>query len=131
MGVEEVVRYLVVKRLACDVVTLFVIKEYLVDGESPSTIAHKYKVSKHVVRGYAQRVLYKVGYSYRIATSVVKAVFPYVMNIEPIVLRLNGHCYCLLCGEDLSPSVATAHLLKRHKEYIKQAVEYVMSRLRH
>ena len=128
-AVTAVTKYLVIKRLAGDTITILAIKEYLVDGLSPSTIGHKYRISKFRVRGYVQRVIDKAR-SHYIASSIVKAVFPYVMGLDPAILRVGDKYICLLCDTQLRATQVEQHLKRRHKDVINQVVHQIISKLR-
>jgi hypothetical protein len=132
-AITAIVRYLVIKKLINDVVALVAIKEYLIDGESPSVIAFKYRTSKFKVRGHIQRVIDKAG-NYRVATKVVEVVYPHIASIEPVMLRSGGRVLCMLCNTYLRASDAESHLRKKHKEFINNIVRnitnIVISRVR-
>lgn len=123
-------RFLVVKRLAGNSSTLMAVKEYFVDGISPSSISYKYKVSKFRVRGYIQRVTEKTRNSY-LASSVIKQVFPLILEIEPAVIKVNERYVCLLCDQSFVSEVTVEnHLRKRHGEYIDKVVREVLEGVR-
>ncbi len=124
-----ITRYLVVKRLAGDTVAIMSIKEYLVDGLSPSTIGHKYNISKFRVRGYVQRVMDKAR-NHRLAELIVKAVFPYVINVDPIILKVRGKYICLKCDQELTKERIEHHIRKKHKEFVNQVVSQILLNLR-
>lgn len=128
--VVALVRFLVVKRLAGNSSTLMVVKEYFVDGVSPSSISYKYKVSKFRVRGYIQRVTEKTRNSY-LASLVIKQVFPLILEIEPAVIKVNERHVCLLCDQSFSSEVTVEnHLRRKHGEYIDKVVKDVLEGVR-
>ncbi len=123
-SLTAITRYLVVKRLSGDAVTLLAIKEYLVDGLSPSTIGHKYRISKFRVRGYVQRVMDKAR-SHAAAASIVRRVFPYVINIEPIILRVGNRYICLKCDQQLTKEQVEHHIRRKHKDLVNELVTQI------
>jgi len=127
--ITEITRYLVLKRLAGDAVAIMSIKEYLIDGLSPSTIGHKYGISKFRVRGYVQRVVDKAR-NHLVAESIVRAVFPYIMEVEPIVLRVRGKYVCLKCDQQLLKERVEHHIRKKHKDLLNATVQKIVSSIR-
>lgn len=128
--VVALVRFLVIKRLAGNSSTLMVIKEYFVDGVSPSSISYKYKVSKFRVRGYIQRVTEKTRNSY-LASLIIKQVFPLILEIEPAVIKVNERYVCLLCDQSFNSEVTIEnHLRRRHKEHVDKTVKEVLESIK-
>ena len=125
----EITKYLVLKRLAGDIVAIMSIKEYLIDGLSPSTIGHKYNISKFRVRGYVQRVVDKAR-NHLIAESIVKAIFPYIIEVEPIVLKVRGRYVCLKCDQQLPKEKVEHHIRKKHKDLLNSVVQEIVSSVR-
>ena len=128
-ALTAITRYLVVKRLAGDTITILAVKEYLVDGLSPSTIGHKYRISKFRVRGYVQRVMDKAR-NHMIAASIVKRVFPYIMNIDPVILRVSGKYLCLICNQQLRPEQIEHHIRRKHKDVVQDIVTQIVTNVR-
>jgi hypothetical protein len=124
-----ITRYMVIKKLAGDVIAIMAIKEYLVDGLSPSTIGHKYNISKFRVRGYVQRIMDKAR-NHIVAESIVKMIFPYILNIEPIVLKVRGRYICLKCDQQLTKARIEHHIRKKHKELVNQLVAQIVSNVK-
>ncbi|MEM0504694.1 MAG: hypothetical protein QXT01_00480 [Sulfolobales archaeon] len=125
-AMNAIARYMVMKRLINDVVALLAIKEYLLDGSSPSAIAFKYKTSKFKVRGHIQRVIDKAG-NYRNATKILERLYPQVMSVEPVMLRSGSRILCTLCNTYVRPSDAESHLRKKHKEFINAVIYKVVT----
>ncbi len=124
--VIALVRFLVIKRLAGNSSMLMAVKEYFVDGVSPSSISYKYKVSKFRVRGYIQRVTEKTRNSY-LASSIIKQVFPLILEIEPAVIKVNEKYVCLLCDQSFSNEITVEnHLRRKHEEHINKAIKEVL-----
>jgi hypothetical protein len=124
--VIALVRFLVIKRLAGNSSMLMAVKEYFVDGVSPSSISYKYKVSKFRVRGYIQRVTEKTRNSY-LASSIIKQVFPLILEIEPAVIKVNEKYVCLLCDQSFNNEITVEnHLRRKHEEHINKAIKEVL-----
>ncbi len=124
--VIALVRFLVVKRLAGNSSMLMAVKEYFVDGVSPSSISYKYKVSKFRVRGYIQRVTEKTRNSY-LASSIIKQVFPIILEIEPAVIKVNEKYVCLLCDQSFNNEITVEnHLRRKHEEHINKTIKEVL-----
>lgn len=128
-AVTAITKYLVIKRLVGDTITVLAVKEYLIDGLSPSTIGHRYRISKFRVRGYVQRVIDKAK-SHYVAAAIVRAVFPYVMSLDPIILRIGDKCVCLLCDTQLRPGQVEQHVRRKHKDVINNIISQIMARIR-
>ncbi|RLG79375.1 MAG: hypothetical protein DRO10_00050 [Thermoprotei archaeon] len=128
-SLSSITRYLVIKRLSGDTVTILAIKEYLIDGASPSTIGHKYGISKFRVRGYVQRVMDKAR-NHMTAAAIVSRVFPYVINIEPIILKVGNRYVCLKCDQQLARSQVEHHIRRKHKELVNELVSHITASVR-
>lgn len=127
-AIISIARYLIIKRLVNDVVALLSIKEYLIDGASPSTIAFKYKTSKFKIRGYIQRIIDKAG-NYKVATKMVEQLYPHIMSIEPIMLRSGGRVICTLCNSYVRANDCEQHLRRKHKELLNEIIHSVIARV--
>jgi len=128
-AVTAITKYLVIKKLAGDTLTILAIKEYLVDGLSPSTIGYKYKISKFRIRGYVQRIIDKAR-SHIAAAAIVKSVLPYVLNIDPIVLKVGSAYICLLCDAHLRSENVEYHIRRKHRDVINNLVEQILLKVR-
>ncbi len=128
--ITSIARYLIIKRLSNDVVALLAVKEYLIDGEPPSVIAFKYKISKFKVRGYIQRVIDKAG-NYRVAVKVVESLYPYIMSIEPIMLRSGSRMICTICNTYVRINEDEQHIRKKHKDLLNELIRSMVARLKH
>ncbi len=125
-----ITRYLALKKLVNDNTTLLAVKDYYVDGLSPSTIGYKYKISKFRVRGYIQRITDKTR-SHLIATNIIKKVFPLIMNIEPVVIKVSNKYLCLLCDQTFNTELmAENHLKKKHKDFFNNIVNQIVQSAR-
>lgn len=119
-NVVESLKYLVIKVLSGDFVTLHALKEYLLDGESPSILSHKYKIGKFKLRGYIQRVIEKAG-NYRVAQYVVKTAYSSLSSLTPIVIRIPGGYYCTVC-EKLLTMNPERHVRLEHKDLVNRII---------
>jgi len=128
-SIVSIIKYLVIKRLAGDTITILAVKEYLVDGASPSTIGYKYHVSKFRIRGYVQRVVDKA-HSHAIAAAVVRATFPYIMGIDPIILKIGGKYVCILCDTQLRQGQVEHHIRRKHKDIVNNITSQIIIKLR-
>ncbi|MCX8184388.1 MAG: hypothetical protein RMI56_05885 [Sulfolobales archaeon] len=116
----ESLRYLVIKVLAGDFITLHALKEYLIDGESPSVLSHKYKIGKFKLRGYIQRVIEKAG-NYRIAQYVIKSSYNPLCGLAPIVVKVPGGYYCTVCEKSLTTN-PERHIRLDHRDIVNRIV---------
>jgi len=119
-GVTEALRYLVVKVLAGDLVVLYALKEYLIDGESPSTLSHRYRIGKFKLRGYIQRVVEKAG-NHRVAQVIVRTAFNALTSLTPVVVKVPGGYYCTICGKTLTMN-PERHLRLEHRDLVDRVV---------
>ncbi len=120
--------YLVLKMLTGNVKVIEALRQYIVDGLSPSSVADNLGLSKHQVRGYAQRVIEKVGDSRR-ASMVISKVYDMLIRIEPVIKNYGGRKICVLCGEELRGS-GEDHIRKRHYDIVRRYVKLIASVLR-
>jgi hypothetical protein len=124
MGLYELVDYLVRLKLADHRKALCVLS-MVVQDVSWSEIYEKCGVVRGEVKGYLGRVREKFGNGFK-ALIIVKHVLPLLNNIQPVVV--NGRC--TLCGYYVAVSqVATAHLLKKHKDVVDKYVSAVIEEL--
>jgi|UniRef100_A0A7J3Z6D0 hypothetical protein len=126
-SIEGLLEYLIVKALAGKDNVIKALSDYFVYGESPSVIALKHGLSKHQVRGYAQRIVEKTGSVTR-AKVILKYATPIILKIKPVTKKLNSSFVkCLLCGEELPLQIAEDHIRKKHmpivEDYLQSTVE--------
>lgn len=124
---EAVLEYLIIKVLAGRDNIVRAIHDYFVNSVSPSSVAMKYSLSKHQVRGYIQRIIEKTGSVIK-ARVLLKHAIPVILKIKPIVKEANSHIVkCILCGEELPNQIMEDHIRKRHasliNEYLESTVE--------
>ena len=131
-SVDEVLAYLVAKKLSGELKTIVAIKEYYVNNASPSDIAAKLGVSKLRVRGWLQMVKEKCGNSHIRAQKVIAAALPYILRVSTIVLKVNGSAYCILCDLKMKagPDVLYWHVKSKHRELVQEIVKLIKRELR-
>ncbi len=126
---EAVLEYLIIKVLAGRDNIVRAVHDYFVNSVSPSSVAIRYSLSKHQVRGYIQRIVEKTGSVVK-ARVLLKHAIPIILKIKPIVKEINGHiARCGLCGEELPSQIMEDHIRKRHAglidEYLESTVEII------
>lgn len=125
-----VLEYLILKVLADKKEVLKALYDYFVDSTSPSTIANKYGLSKHQIRGYVQRIMEKTGSSDR-AKVLMKYTIPVIIKIKPIAKKVNGSiAVCALCNEELPLQVVEDHIKKKHPNVVSECLDSVVEVLR-
>jgi hypothetical protein len=120
----------VVKRLAGDGVSVLALRDYFVEGLSPSDICRRYGVRPTVLRGWISRAYEKF---YRPSPSAQRAIayvlgscWGYVLRVDPIVVHGNGRSFCLVCGRVLNSKDVIAHVTRKHEDLIKQVLDSVL-----
>lgn len=126
---EAVLEYLIIKVLAGRNDVIKAVHDYFVNGVSPSSVAIKYSLSKHQVRGYIQRIVEKTGSVVK-AKVLLKYAIPILLKIKPITKEVNGYIVkCGLCGEELPNQIIEDHIRKRHAslidEYLESTIEII------
>ncbi|MCS7112142.1 MAG: hypothetical protein N3D82_04165 [Ignisphaera sp.] len=126
---EAVLEYLIVKILAGRDDIVRAVHDYFVNSVSPSSVATKYNLSKHQVRGYIQRIVEKTGSVVK-ARVLLKYAIPVVLKIKPVTREVNGYIVkCGICGEELPSQIMEDHIRKRHAslidEYLESTVEII------
>ncbi|MDK6028036.1 hypothetical protein QPL79_01475 [Ignisphaera sp. 4213-co] len=126
---EDVLEYLIVKILAGKDNIVNALADYFIYGESPSVIALKYGLSKHQVRGYAQRIVEKIGSATK-AKALLKYAIPVITKIRPVTKKLNGSFVkCVLCGDELPIQIIEDHIRKKHavvvEEYLYSTIDLI------
>jgi len=104
MGVEDLIKYLVVKQLSGRSEVLWILYQYYVHDESISDIAKRFNTTKAVVRSYVQRVRERV--SSQRARTLIKYIVPEVFKLKPIAVRVVRQRYlCTYCFAELPGGV--------------------------
>ncbi len=125
---KALVSYVALKILGGSDYILEALKEYLVEGEGPATVAYKYGISKHQLRGYAQRIIEKSG-SEQKARKVLPILIEISQGVEPIVVRKGESYTCKLCNAELTRDDAEDHVRKEHKDVLNAAIAQMLTRL--
>lgn len=125
-----VLEYLVLKMLADKGEVVKALYDYFVEGASPSTIAIRYNLSKHQIRGYVQRIMEKTGSATK-ARVLMKYATPVIVKLRPIAKRLNGSiAVCSLCNEELPIQIVEDHIKKKHTDYVAECLSSVIEVLK-
>jgi len=129
--IDQVIRYVLMKRLTGRVEAVMAIIDYYVNGASPSDIGAKLMVSKYRVRGWIQRVIEKCNFRSSVAVKVAGRVAAAVMDVDPIIVRVGGSALCTICGATLrdDETELRRHILRQHGEVFAALVEAVRRRL--
>lgn len=120
-GGFSLAEFLVAKKLCNKEHVLRAFYEYI-SGVSPSEIEIKYGVSKVIVRGMRDRVVRKRRVSAFHAIEAAKMLIPLILE-TPMPVLIDGDSKCKLCGRPLNGvklSFPEDHLLKRHRDVVKQ-----------
>jgi hypothetical protein len=129
-GLASVLEYLVLKMLAGKEEVVKALYDYFVEEGSPSTIATKYGLSKHQIRGYVQRIMEKTGSGIK-ARVLMKYTIPIIIKIKPVTKKVNGSvAICGLCNEELPIQIIEDHIKKKHTDIVNEYVNSVIEVLR-
>ena len=127
--VKSLINYIALKILGGSDYVLNALEEYLVKGEGPASVAYKYNISKHQLRGYAQRIIEKSGSEGK-AKKIVPILKDISVNIKPIVKRSDdGMNKCSICSMTMSREDTEEHVRKYHKEALTVAIKEMQTRL--
>jgi len=128
--IVSVTRYLVVKQLAGKTSIVMAILDYFEKIESPSSLAKRYGMSKHQIRGYVQRIMEKCG-SFARSRAIVMAIAPLVLRLRPVIYRDGDGSYrCRLCGDSFVLDDREAHVERIHSDYVDDAIYAVIEKAR-
>jgi hypothetical protein len=129
VDIKSLVNYVSLKILGGSDYLLDALEEYLVDGEGPAIVAHKYNISKHQLRGYAQRIIEKSGSEIR-AKKVIPILKYISKGVEPIITRNDSGAYtCKICNTVVAREDTEEHVRKYHKDQLTLAVKSMMEKL--
>ncbi len=124
--VEKLVKYLVVKALAGHGYAVQAVYEHIVNEISPSTLAYKYGMSKHQLRGYTQRVIEKAGSEWR-AKALLRLLTPYILRVKPIIVVYgDGKAYCSYCKVEIPMAKTEDHVRRRHKDLVSVIMRKIL-----
>ncbi|MCH4814850.1 MAG: hypothetical protein QXY87_03415 [Saccharolobus sp.] len=127
--IKSLVNYVALKILGGSDYLLEALEEYLVKGEGPATVAYKYNISKHQLRGYAQRIIEKSGSEGK-AKKLVPILKAISEGITPIVKKENDGSYeCSLCNIIVAKEDSEEHIRKYHKEILNENINIMMQKL--
>jgi hypothetical protein len=129
LDMKSLVSYVALKVLGGSDFVLDALEEYLVKGDGPATVAHRYSISKHQLRGYAQRITEKSGGELR-AKKVVPILREIFNGTEPVVSKTqSGMFACKLCGQTMPKEDTEEHIRKFHKEIVVLTIKNSMQKL--
>jgi len=132
IDIKSLVNYIALKILGGNDFIIEALEEYLVKGEGPATVAYKYNISKHQLRGYAQRIIEKSGSEIR-AKKLIPILKQAAADIKPIVKKSSDDDYyvCELCNVTMSREDGEEHVRKNHKDALalatKKMLDYIES----
>lgn len=119
-SVKYIIRLCIVNKVGCQS-----IYEYFCNNESPSDIARKLKVSKHMVRGYIQRA--EKGFREMVVAGIDVCRNIYNINSMFHVEVGDGWIRCPLCGEKIySKEALMAHIRIKHKDVVDLIIKNII-----
>lgn len=129
MDTKSLINYVALKILGGNDYLLDALEEYLVKGEGPATVAYKYGISKHQLRGYAQRIIEKSGGEPR-AKKVIPILKQISVGVKPIVIKEAGGLYrCTVCDVNLAGDSTEEHVRESHKDALTLAIKTMTDEL--
>ena len=130
MGVEEVLEYLVLKKMAGRPEVLMALLDYINGELSPSMAYERYGVSKHQLRGFVQRIYEKSG-DRKIADAVIRLAVPIILSsVDSRVKRDSRPETCGICGKRLYNVFPEDHIKKHHGGVLGDVSRLVYDRVR-
>ncbi|MEM3971711.1 MAG: hypothetical protein QXR34_02680 [Saccharolobus sp.] len=127
--IKSLVNYVALKILGGSDYLLDALEEYLVNGEGPATVAFKYNISKHQLRGYAQRIIEKSGSEAK-AKKLVPILKSISSDVKPIIKKTTDGSYeCSICNIPIAKEDSEEHVRKYHKEYLNENINNMMEKL--
>ncbi|ARM77141.1 hypothetical protein [Acidianus manzaensis] len=129
VDMKSLINYVALKILGGSDYLVQALEEYLVNGEGPAIVAHRYNISKHQLRGYAQRIIEKSGSEIR-AKKLIPILKEMSSGIKPIVNRdENGVYTCTVCNTVIAREDAEEHVRKYHKDVLTLTIKDMMEKL--
>ncbi|AEE93994.1 conserved hypothetical protein [Acidianus hospitalis W1] len=129
IDMKSLINYVALKILGGSDYLLNALEEYLVNGEGPAIVAHRYNISKHQLRGYAQRIIEKSGSECR-AKKIIPILKQISVDVKPIITRdENGVYTCTICNTIVAREDAEEHVRKYHKDQLTLAIKSMMEKL--
>ena len=127
---EDVVEYLVLKKMAGRPEVLMALLDYINGELSPSMAYERYGVSKHQLRGFVQRIYEKSGDRF-LAAAAIRAAVPIILSSVPSYVRRDGGPpECSICGEVLLIAFPEDHIRKHHSDILGSEARSIMDRVR-
>ncbi len=128
-SVEKFLRYLVVKALAGRINAIQALYDYIVSNESPSVVAYRHGLSKHQLRGYAQRIIEKAGSELK-AKILLRIFIPYILNIKPLIILCDdGSFYCPYCNIRMDSRKVEDHV-RSHRDLVTIVTRRILMKVR-
>jgi len=129
MDTKSLVNYIALKILGGSDYILDALEEYLVNGEGPASVAYKYQISKHQLRGYAQRIIEKSGSEAR-ARKIIPVIKQIASDVKPVVKKNEKDLYvCEICKVTVAKEDAEEHVRKYHKDILTSTIKTILERL--
>jgi len=122
----DVIRYLVIKALANKFQQVVILKEYFVDGFSPSDLSARYCIRKDVIRGYITRIHEQIK-NKLVIKPLLENVYPLLEKISPVIENV---CRCKLCGEVMHCNVVEYHIRYHHRDVVDEYVDSIVEILK-
>lgn len=128
--VNEVLEYLVLKKMAGRPEVLMALLDYINGELSPSMAYERYGVSKHQLRGFVQRIYEKSG-DRKIADAVIRIAVPIILSsVDSRVKRDSRPETCGICGKRLYNVFPEDHIKKHHSDMLKKENEKMYQELK-
>lgn len=126
-GLVEVVRSLVVTKMMDEWDYIMAFSE-IASGESPSTVAYRYRLPKDALASRFTRLAKKVRYRDMMIKRVLDEVIPVLLALVPEAVEHvgKGIYRCRFCGAKGSKMALRPHLLRSHRDIVDGVVEDVI-----
>jgi predicted RNase H-like HicB family nuclease len=129
IDIKSLANYIALKILGGNDFILDALEEYLVKGEGPATVAHKYNISKHQLRGYAQRIIEKSGSEIR-AKKLIPILKQATSEIKPVIKKSEDEYYiCTLCNATMAKEDGEEHVRKNHKDVLAVTIKKILDNI--
>ncbi|BCU67374.1 hypothetical protein HS7_08110 [Sulfolobales archaeon HS-7] len=127
---KSLINYIALKILGGNDYLLNALEEYLVKGEGPATVAYRYGISKHQLRGYTQRIIEKSGGEPR-ARKIIPILKRISKGVKPIVTKekTSGLYKCTKCDINVQSDDAEEHVREAHKDLLTLAIRQMTDEL--
>ncbi len=125
-GAARVIELLVLKAMSGKHTHLDALKSYL-DGGRPTDLSRRYGVSKHQIRGLAQRIRDAAGSPVH-GETVARMFIEHVLSI-PCYIDIEIPA-CRICRTLLIDIYPEDHLLKKHRDIVRKWVLWTVKRYR-